>query len=1134
MTENTQQSFKAVSRICLNNWHYIDQKVLTLNQGINFFTGHSGSGKSTVIDALQIVLYASTDGRSFFNKAAADDSDRSLMEYLRGMINIGENGQPEYKRNKSFSSAIVLELEQTLTHEKECVGILFDVDVKANEYSRLFFWHKGELLKCQYRSDTRVFTIRELKEYLQENFDREDLFFTTNSERFRRNLYDVYLGGLDMDKFPRLFKRAIPFKMNIKLEDFVKEYICMEQDIHIEDMQESVVLYGRMRRRIEEARAETQELEQIDAQYEICRQALLKAEDYSYRRQRLIIMQLEQTIEELKHKAQTGREDRALLQKSLEELQAQRVRCQEQYDEINRQIAGSGYADLEAKLKDLEDNLILLERSARKWTETVQRMEAWEGEDCVSNQILWDIDRMRRENISGEELERLKGGLKEVREEAEKQRQESMAEAKSLQKQAAVMEQDLMELRLGKKAYPKELEAARREIRRGLYEKLGKDVPVRILADLLDIRDETWRNAVEGYLGSNKLALIVEPAFVRDAMEVYESLHDGRFWRISLVDTEKLMQQEHIARPGSLAEEVQAKESYVKAYVNYLLGNVIKCSEPGELRSQRTGVTADCLLYQNYQLRRMNPDNYTRKAYIGEKSMRERQKELALRLDGLRKELETHQAQAQDAQRILGLEYLNAPVDEYLELLRDLEEVKKKQAQKTRLLKQMEEIGQGSVEQLKKEREELLAGQLLLDRRMDALKLKIHDSDREIENNEKLFVVKNEEWVQQKRQLASSQVQEEAFEAFFRQETAGKNADYDKLLRRMEEQIKAAQAERENAKDKLVDIRSAYLKNHPERDFSASGDTNDEYRALLEELKCDRIIEFEEKCAKQAQIAVEHFKEDFIFKIRSAIKEAFLRRDELNRIIRDLNFGKDRYQFRITRNKGSFGKYFDMFMDESLEVDPSSLSDCVEHQMDMFSMEHENKYGEVMNDLISIFIPPETANARELEEAKLNMEKYADYRTYLSFEMEQIVEGEERLVIGLSRMIKKNSGGEGQNPLYVALLASFAQAYRINQSPQVSRRPTMRLVILDEAFSKMDAEKVASCIELIRGLGFQAIISATNDKIQNYLENVDKTFVYANPNKRSISIQEFEKVDFKVLLKDEEEPEDKKMLMEYN
>ncbi len=319
-----------------------------------------------------------------------------------------------------------------------------------------------------------------------------------------------------------------------------------------------------------------------------------------------------------------------------------------------------------------------------------------------------------------------------------------------------------------------------------------------------------------------------------------------------------------------------------------------------------------------------------------------------------------------------------------------------------------------------------------------------------------------------------------------------------------------------------MDIRSEYLKRHPNRDFSASGEKNEDYQALLDELSCDRIKDFEEKAMEQARIAVDHFKEDFIYKIRSAIKEAYIRRDELNRIIRRLNFGKDRYQFKITKNKGLDGEYYDMFMDESLEIDPSTLSGSVEHQINMFSMDHEDKYGTLMNDLIRIFIPPDTANAQEQEEAKKNMEKYADYRTYLSFEMEQIVEGEERLVIGLSKMIKKNSGGEGQNPLYVALLASFAQAYHINLSPKLSRRPTIRLVVLDEAFSKMDAEKVASCIELIRGLGFQAIISATNDKIQNYLENVDKTFVYANPNKKSISIQEFEKKDFAQLIREEE------------
>ena len=99
----------------------------------------------------------------------------------------------------------------------------------------------------------------------------------------------------------------------------------------------------------------------------------------------------------------------------------------------------------------------------------------------------------------------------------------------------------------------------------------------------------------------------------------------------------------------------------------------------------------------------------------------------------------------------------------------------------------------------------------------------------------------------------------------------------------------------------------------------------------------------------------------------------------------------------------------------------------MENQMNLFTMEHEEEYGDLMNELIEIFIPPENATREELEEARKNMDKYADYRTYLSFDMQQIVQGEKDMRIGLSKMIKKNSGGEGQNPLYIALLASFAK-----------------------------------------------------------------------------------------------------------
>ena len=225
--KTTKSPFLALNRMCLNNWHYISKKILSFNQEINFFTGHSGSGKSTVIDALQLVLYANTDGRGFFNKAAADDSDRSLVEYLRGMVTIGENNEFSYLRNQNFSSTIVLELKDTETDSCQCVGIVFDVETATNHISRRFFWHRGPFLENGYRSKNRTMTIQELEETLGSTMQKEDFFTTSHNERFRRLLYDCYLGGLDSEKFPLLFKRAIPFRMNIRLEDFVREYICI-------------------------------------------------------------------------------------------------------------------------------------------------------------------------------------------------------------------------------------------------------------------------------------------------------------------------------------------------------------------------------------------------------------------------------------------------------------------------------------------------------------------------------------------------------------------------------------------------------------------------------------------------------------------------------------------------------------------------------------------------------------------------------------------------------------------------------------------------------------------------------------------------------------------------------------------
>lgn len=1115
----TNQRFEALSRVCLNNWHYIRHKTLSFHEGINFFTGHSGSGKSTVIDAMQIVLYANTDGRGFFNKAAADDSDRSLIEYLRGMVNIGEDNHFSYLRNQNFSSTIVLELKRTDTGECQCVGVVFDVETAANEASRMFFWHKGPIPDHEYRimsgeggSGGRAMSIEEVKMWLLGNFSKEECYFGSHNERFRKQLYDIYLGGLDPEKFPQLFKRAIPFRMNMKLEQFVKEYICMEQDIHIEDMQQSVMEYGRMRRKIEDTCQEIGRLKEICGQYDQVAGIGRQMEAFRFYSEKLDILQGRLKVSECQDKIRIMGENGRKAKEEIEREQEAIGELSRKSDELLGKITMTGYDQMRDQLSALNGLVERLGGSKARWEQTALHLKDWENEDSVSNRTLWDIEAFSQGIITEEELERLKGDLAEVRADAVRQQQNAQSELRELRKNMSQAREELSQLKMGNKAYPRELEQARTILQNRLYQETGKSVNVEILADLLDIRDEEWRGAVEGYLGYNKLSLVVEPKFARTAMKIYEEMDREKFSRVAVLDTERIMADRHEASKGSLAEEVTAGSDYAQAYVNFLLGRVMKCEDVSELRNCRVGVTKSCVSYHNYRIQHMNPSLYTTGAYIGKSSMRQRARLLEKTIKDMEEKTGPLQETVEEVRRILELEHLSQESSVYLEWKEDMASYEGKVEEQRKLEEKLEDMLSQNVEEWKKERESLLELQDQKKGLLRQMERKADDLEREESRERDNLVALNEELMEKEKNLKTDRELDEKLNGILK-ERAGTR--YDVLRSDFLGKMAEAQERQQQERNKLVELRSAYLRVYQNRNFSPTAEENREYQELLDHLNDDRLEEFRVQAAGQARTAVEHFKDDFMYKIRSAIKEALQRKDELNRIISRLDFGKDKYQFYIGRNKGPDGQYYDMFMDEALEINPSDLDIGLDNQLNMFTVEHENHYGAMVNDLISIFIPPENATAQELEEARRNMDKYADYRTYLSFDMQQLIENEDEVIkIGLGRMIKKNSGGEGQNPLYVALLASFAQAYKIDLKPGLMRTPTIRLVVLDEAFSKMDAEKVASCIQLIRGLGFQALISATNDKIQNYLENVDKIFVFANPNKKSISIQEFERKEF--------------------
>lgn len=1113
--------FLAMTKMCLNNWHYINKKVLTYDEVVNFFTGHSGSGKSTVIDAMQMIFYADSTGRGFFNKAAKEDSNRTLIEYLRGMIQIEQNNNVKYLRNRTFSSTVAIEFQDTETKACQCIGIAFDVDTSNNNILKQWFWHTGGIPEQEYRNpENKPFTIDDLKNYFRTNFSQEEYFFTSTDIKFRNEIYSNYFGGLPAERFIALFKKAIPFKMDMKLDDFIKNYIFTEVNIHIDDMTDSVAQYSNLKLKLEDTKQEIQLLKQVQKQYHNYEDCCEKELQYKYNLNQLEIKLAEQTLQNNQQQLEHMIQDVEALAKTSDTLGNQITKMQEERDETAVYIQNSGYSHLVQQLRLLNDNIEMLGRSKSNYDKVAHRLKSWLETGLLKDDTCECIREFEQYNLNTGDMDRIKRDITDTIAALEKEKDELRNRISGLRIKMDRVTEEMEELKKGHKNYSHVLLEAKTKLADELSRYYGKSIPVDILADVIEVGDETWLNAIEGYMGGNKTTLIVHPDYVKKAMELYRQMDPKKYHQVAVVDTEKVLRNAKPALENSLAEEVSTEEEYIRAYLDYLLGRVIKCENMEELRANSSGITKDCVLYQGYKLQHIDPRNYTEFAYIGQGAIAKRLANAEEVLKQLHSEKMPLDYRSRQISEILGYESFQQTGD-YVQWKNDRMILNEKEQQKQECMVKMQELEKTDLAVWKKKLEELETS--LGESRNNKIKIDaelLAKTNRQKELRD-AFILLNEDLIKKQSIFILDTIREEKYRTFMG-ENSGKRMDSVKY--QLLNMIANVSEKKEQEFTRLVDVRKVHYDVYHYRGFSVTGKDNKEYDDQLEILSSEKLAEFTKKASKQAQLAVYHFKTDFVYKIRAAIVDAQKQRNDLNQVLDRLDFGKDKYSFSVTKNTGEEGRFYEMFMNKDLEINPKQLSNSMEGQEDLFSRNHENEYNDLINELLEMFMPPANSDAKTLENARANVQRYADYRTYLSFDMFQKVNGGPPT--SLTRMLSKNSGGEGQNPLYVALLASFAQIYRINMNTKIKRRPTPRLVVLDEAFSKMDAEKVATCIALMNSLHVQAIISAPNDKIQNYTENVNKIFLFANQNKTHISIQEFEQNRFYELLENVEDFEE--------
>ena len=209
-------------------------------------------------------------------------------------------------------------------------------------------------------------------------------------------------------------------------------------------------------------------------------------------------------------------------------------------------------------------------------------------------------------------------------------------------------------------------------------------------------------------------------------------------------------------------------------------------------------------------------------------------------------------------------------------------------------------------------------------------------------------------------------------------------------------------------------------------------------------------------------------------------------------MLRETNFSDSIYQIKIGPAEDENGQFYEMLM--ASELDTKNLdNDGLEGQLSLGEEDFYQKYEQQIQLLTDKFMPIREGDEQQIRQRRQEMEQYADYRNYLSFHMYEQVTDEDGTVIRenyVDEMAGRDSGGEGQNPKYVALLAGFAMLYM----QQGNRDSKIKLVLLDEAFSKMDQERSAVCLKYARKMQLQLIVCVPDERLQSLIRNVDSVY----------------------------------------
>ncbi len=1048
--------------------------------------GPNACGKSSMLDAVQIAMLGANTRLIALN-AQADEhkTTRSLRAYCLGQY--GES--PDHRVRENATTYITLVWRDAESSEPTSMGVCLYASADREGHEILGrYLIRGINLKMgdhleivDGKERPRQWSTFRHELVKKSKTTGEEMIFP-DSERYIRAVLLALRGSgapPSQEAFTRAFRFALRMRFDKSVDEIVRNDVLESRPTNIKKFKDVTESFRMLAERVSQVEAKIADGERVAAEYSKAAQESQRAVMWGVLSKLATVELLTESLS----KATQAKEDaektlEALTEEHLKissEISAAKFEAKRFREQREAHSAHKDYGALQTaintanekikeKRQEILTNLSLVSRTLNDASKfDVLKSRSAEIQTAVDSIIFLEdqIDSLTKELIET----KLRPALNVAQIAAgELQVHETMIahELNEAKRKLEISKSALARIKEGRAPLDGNVQQLLTELRdHGL-----NPIPV---CDLVRITEPSWQPVIESYLGPNVQALLVPADQEADAFKVYRGLSGKNAVYGAKIARESRQQGGRIPERGSVAELIEGDNPAAVAYLRRQFGNILCAVDDIEaLRGHRT-LTKDGML-SGIDIERLYPvaPNHLRIG-AGGRSYREAvQKEYNALLSAVQSIEKTKKTFSDLLTALRNIANKDLVTKFILNTWYEMYNSQNEAAAKTKLMKDAadeEYVMLGNAEQ----EWESKASQL--EPRKEELLKEIGTAANILEGCKTA-----EQQEQARRELAYKSAEEAQRDPQYDHDFGLRQWDIflEKHEMKYQSMVDYFDKQQESAKKRMgIAINSGakelgiflekYREQAPQEITVEWIKAREWLLDLLKRLNDTQLVPFKEEMDAAYRTSQETFRNDVAIALNNNLEWLEETLSRLNTVLREcpaFSMG-ERYRFR-REVRPKFASLL-KFVKDVAAYGPTE---------DLFG--GPGAIPEEFRQLLEDKITPGSAGVPS---------PLDDYREFFEFDIEILREdpvSKTAKVVGhLSKRIGPGSGGEHRAPLYVIAGAALASAYRLDRG----NIDGLRLIVLDEAFNKMDMTNIIATMRYLEQLNLQVFMASPGENL---------------------------------------------------